>query len=57
MPDINLGLNGILDLIFGGRLNIYAILGLQIIIGLEAFLMTDIGAITLFILIPEIFFA
>jgi hypothetical protein len=57
MLDINLGLNGILDLIFGGRLNIYAILGLQIIIGLEAFLMKDIGAITLFILIPEIFFA
>jgi len=57
MPDINLGLNGILDLIFGGRLNIYPILGLQIIIGLEAFLMTDIGVITLFILIPEIFFA
>jgi hypothetical protein len=57
MLDINLGLNGILDLIFGGRLNIYAILGLQIIIGLEAFLMTDIGVITLFILIPEIFFA
>jgi len=57
MLDINLGLNGILDLIFGGRLYIYAILGLQIIIGLEAFLMTDIGVITLFILIPEIFFA
>jgi len=57
MLDINLGLNGILDLIFGGRLNIYAILGLQIIIGLEAFLMKDIGVITLFILIPEIFFA
>jgi|APGre2960657404_1045060.scaffolds.fasta_scaffold625258_2 hypothetical protein len=57
MLDINLGLNGILDLIFGDRLNIYAILGLQIIIGLKAFLMTDIGAITLFILIPEIFFA
>ena len=57
MLDINLGLNGILDLIFGGRLHIYAILGLQIIIGLEAFLMTDIGVIALFILIPEIFFA